>query len=191
MTSPHGGTALEVEHPIPHAYWVCPCRVLAGDYPCSVDLFRHARPAEAAAEYAKLRVRWLLEIGVSAFVDLTENGELESYYAVLIEEASRLGAAPVYQRWPIRDGGTPTIAMMTEILDAIDASVETGKTVYLHCMAGLGRTGVVVGCYLVRHGMSGEDALEEIWRLRRNLPNGSAKSPYTDSQREMVLTRTE
>ena len=139
MTSPDRRTALEVERPILDAYWVSPGRVLAGEYPGSVDL-----------EDAWPKLRWLLETGVSAFVDLTESGELEPYLKVLAAEADRLGAAPEHQRRPIRDASTPTVEAMTEILDAIDATVESGKVVYLHCMAGLGRTGVVVGCYLVR-----------------------------------------
>ena len=167
-------TALEVERTIPDAYWVSPGRVLAGEYPGSVEL-----------EDARPKLRWLLETGVSAFVDLTERGELEPYLKVLAEEADRLGTAPEYQRRPIRDMSTPTVDEMTEILDAIDAAVEAGKLVYLHCMAGLGRTGVVVGCYLVRHGRSGEETLEEISRLRRDLPDGM--SPYTEGQRKMVV----
>ena len=167
---------MEIERTIPDTYWVSPGRVLAGEYPGSVEL-----------EDARPKLRWLLETGVSAFVDLTEKGELEPYLKVLAEEADRPGAAPEYQRRPIRDASTPTVEAMTEILDAIDATVEAGKVVYLHCVAGLGRTGVVVGCYLVRHGMSGEEALEEIARLRRDLPGGPTTSPYTEGQRNMVL----
>ena len=167
---------MEVEHPILDAYWVSPGRFLAGEYPGS--MYR---------EDARPKLHWLLENGVSAFVDLTERGELKLYLKVLGEEADHLGVAPEYQRRPIRDMSTPTIEAMTEILDAIDAAVEAGKTVYLHCWAGLGRTGVVVGCYLVRHGRSGEEALDEIARLRRDLPDGSMASPQTKGQRNMVL----
>ncbi|MFP4438517.1 MAG: hypothetical protein ACLFVO_14840 [Chloroflexaceae bacterium] len=39
-------------------------------------------------------------------------------------------------------------------------------------LAGIGRTGTVVGCYLVRSGMHGAAALCEITRLRRGLPDG-------------------
>ena len=180
MTSPDRRAAIEVESPIPDAYWVSQGRVLAGGYPGSGYL-----------EDARPKLRWLLEAGVSAFVDLTERGELESYLKVLAEEADRLGAAPEYQRRPIRDATTPTVEAMTEILDAVDAAVEAGKMVYLHCVAGLGRTGVVVGCYLVRQGRSGEEAIEEIARLRRDLPGGSTTSPYTEDQRNMVLEWTQ
>ena len=169
---------MEVEHPIPDAYWVRSGRVLAGEYPGSVDL-----------EDARPKLRWLLENGVSAFVDLTERGELEPYLRVLAEESDHLSTAPEHQRQPIEDMSAPTVEAMTDILDTIDAAVEADKVVYLHCMAGLGRTGVVVGCYLVRHGMSGEEALKEIARLRRDLPGRS--SPLTDDQRNMVREWTQ
>ena len=164
---------MEFEFPFLERYWVSPGRVLAGEYPGSVDL-----------EDAGPKLRCLLENGVSAFVDLTERGELEPYLKILAEQADRLGAAPEYQRRPIRDMSMPTVDEMTEILDAIDAAVEAGNVVYLHCMAGLGRTGVVVRCYLVRHGMSRDEALEEISLLRRDLP--ATTSPYTEGQRNMV-----
>ena len=46
----------------------------------------------------------------------------------------------------------------------------------------------MVGCYLVRHGMSGAEALEEIPRLRRrDLLGDSMISPYTQGQRNMVM----
>ena len=80
-----------------------------------------------------------------------------------------------------------TVKKMTELLDAIDESVDAGKTVYLHCAAGLGRTGVVVGCYLVRHGMSGEEALEAIPRIRRrDIPGQTMVSPESQAQLNMI-----
>ena len=41
---------------------------------------------------------------------------------------------------------------MTAILDAIDASLAAGSPVYVHCWGGVGRTGTVIGCWLLRHG---------------------------------------
>ena len=180
LTSLDQKTALEIERPIPDAYWVSSGRVLAGEYPGSVYL-----------EDTQPKLRWLLENGVSEFVDLTEGGEMKPYLKVLVKEADCLGVAPEYRRRSIRDMSTPTVEAMTEILDTIDTAVEAGKVVYLHCVAGVGRTGLVVGCYLVRHGMSGEGALEEITRLRRGLPGGSKTSPHTESQRNMVLEWTQ
>jgi protein-tyrosine phosphatase len=150
---------------------------MAGEYPGAED-----------PEYTGPRIRLPLGAGVSVFIDLTVRDELDPYLKVLTEEAGRLGSEPEYQKRPIRDVSTPTVEEMTEILDAIDESVDAGNVVYLHCAAGLGRTGVVVGCYLVRHGMSGAEALEEIPRLRRrDLPGDSIISPYTQGQRNMVM----
>jgi protein-tyrosine phosphatase len=168
---------LESEFSFLDAYWVSPGRIMAGEY-----------PGVEEPEYTGPRVRLLLEAGVSVFIDLTVRDKLEPYLKVLTQEADRLGSEPEYQKRPIRDVSTPTVEEMTEILDSIDESVDAGKVVYLHCAAGLGRTGVVVGCCLVRHGMSGTEALEEIPRLRRrDLPGDSMVSPYTQGQRSMVM----
>ena len=81
---------------------------------------------------------------------------------------------------------TPTQEEMAGILDTIDAALDAGHTVYVHCYGGIGRTGTVIGCYLVRHGMSGEEALEEIAGLRQGTPDGWKRSPETEPQRQMV-----
>jgi protein-tyrosine phosphatase len=69
---------------------------------------------------------------------------------------------------------------MTTILDRIDELLAAGEVVYVHCLAGIGRTGPVVGCYLVRRGMSGPDALDTVERLR-------GAPPETPEQRRLVL----
>src|SRR5436190_220075 len=66
-------------------------------------------------------------------------------------------------------------------LDTIDAELGTGGVVYVHCWAGCGRTGVVVGCWLVRHGAEPKEALERIARIR------GLGCPQTLEQRLAVL----
>ena len=168
---------MDNEHPIPNTYCVVSGQFAAGAYPCLED-----------SECAREKLRSLLEYGISVFFDLTERDELEPYSDILTHEAGKFGTVTEFQKCPLGDMTTPSSEMMTKVLDAIDASIKAGKVVYLHCAAGLGRTGVVVGCYLVRHGMSGEEALEEIPRLRRrDRPNDTMISPETESQRRMVL----
>jgi protein-tyrosine phosphatase len=88
---------------------------------------------------------------------------------------------------PIPDFGVPTPEQMVQTLDVIDVAVGTRHAVYVHCLAGLGRTGTVVGCFIVRHGMQGVEALRTIQLLRHDTPNGDSPSPETDAQRRMVL----
>jgi protein-tyrosine phosphatase len=165
------------DRPIPDSYWVRPGQLLAGEYPRNLD-DRASRP----------KLRRLLEAGVTFFLDLTEAGEysLKPYVQLLREEAKTLGRSVKHQRMPIRDMDTPTPAHMTHILDTIDAALTAGQTVYVHCYGGIGRTGTVVGCYLARHGMSGEEALAEIARLRQGTPDEWVTSPETEVQRQMV-----
>ncbi len=143
--------------PLPNSYWVRFGYFLAGAYP----------GAGSSAE-TRLALRGLLLAGVTLFLDLTERGEygLEPYAPILQEESGLLGRLVEYRRIPIPDGEAPTIGDMVLILDAVDAAMAAGRTVYLHCFAGVGRTGMAVGCYLVRHGLKGQAALQEVHRLR-------------------------
>ena len=92
-----------------------------------------------------------------------------------------------YTRIPIRDTGIPSQETMRTILDVIDTARSNEQPVYVHCWDGKGRTGTVVGCYLVRHGLAlGEDALKEIKHLRRHDPKADEPSPENESQRNFV-----
>jgi hypothetical protein len=150
------------------AYWVVPEQLLAGPYPLP--------PLRVAA---RDRINRLLDMGIQLFVDLTERGEAPPYTQVLKGRAR-------YLSLPIPDFDVPSRAQMVRTLDAMDQALMAHRKVYVHCFAGLGRTGTVVGCYLVRHGLDGAEALQRIRELRRMLPSASDPSPTTDAQRQMV-----
>ena len=76
---------------------------------------------------------------------------------------------------------------MTGILNEIEHILANDKKVYLHCMGGLGRTGTVVGCYLVQQGISGEEAVQQIKKLRIGTSNLQHTSPETDAQHAFIL----
>ena len=176
-------------HPSPNSYWVRPGRFAAGEYPGAKD------DSEAAG---KLRI--LLDAGINHFINLTEDGERTNVgnlkpYAKIAEEAARgLGLAVGHERHPIVDVRVPrSPKQMARILDAIDDALNDGSVVYVHCRGGVGRTGTVVGCWLVRHGRTGDAALRQIaewWQGMANVHN-HPKSPETRKQEEYVRNWTE
>ena len=72
-------------------------------------------------------------------------------------------------------------------LDLLDTTMQAGGVVYVHCLAGKGRTGTVMGCYLVRHGLSGEQALAQLQDLTRHRADAFWPTPQTTLQRDYVL----
>jgi protein-tyrosine phosphatase len=146
---------------------VQPGSFLAGEYPGHED-----------EGWTRTRFERFRAAGVTVFLDLTEDGELPLY-------DEHLAGWATHWRFPIRDFCCPSEADMRQTLDGIDAALES-DTVYLHCWGGTGRTGTVVGCWLVRHGMDADDALARIAELRRETAYGDRRSPETDEQWAMV-----
>jgi protein-tyrosine phosphatase len=158
--------------PIDDSYWLVPGRLLAGEY-----------PGARIKDEARRKLRSFLDAGVDFFLDLTEEDEgLEPYAVILQEEAKAQDRKVVYRRLPIPDMDTPTTERMSEIQQTIAAALESGRTVYVHCWGGIGRTGTVLGCYLVAHEVSVAEALAEIQRRRRGTKDGWKKSPQTPAQ---------
>ena len=175
--------------PTPDAYWITPPapftmpangRLLAGEYPSAKD---------AAEALAKLNS--FLDSGITFFLDLTEAGEYNLRpYAAQVAQLAAARRPPVvitHRRRPIPDMGTPDPATMTLILAALDTALAQGETVYVHCFGGIGRTGTVIGCWLARHGLTGQQALSQIAAWRADTPDGWKQSPETAVQRQLVL----
>lgn len=164
--------------PIPESYWVLPGRFLAGQY-----------PGGFVEDKVRLRLDGFLAAGIDTFLDLTGGNELPPYEAVLREQARIYEKEVRVLHFPITDFGLPTRSGMTATLDAIDNALAAGRKVYVHCWAGVGRTGTVVGCYLVRHGRSGAQALAQIAEWWANDPRRDRykRSPETDAQVKFIL----
>jgi len=158
-----------MKRPIDNCYWVVEGSLLAGEYPRTKD-----------EDTSRTKVNALLESGVSVFVDLTEVDEGLLPYDGLIGDVE-------HHRSPIKDMSVPgSPDEMARILDAIDRFVDEGRMVYVHCWGGVGRTGVVIGCWLARrHG--GQEALSELRALWRQCPKSVLRdSPETADQRSYI-----
>lgn len=166
----------------PHAncYWVQPGRFLAGEY-----------PGDWLPTVARQKLRLLLAAGVTFFLDLTHpTDQLEPYVELLQAEAQQYPHPVIYRRMAIPDRSVPSVAQMVQTLNVIDDALAAGQVVYVHCWGGVGRTGTVVGCHLVRQGSNGDDALATLARFWQTVEKRDRhpRSPETPAQVAMVRT---
>jgi hypothetical protein len=160
-----------MKQPLPNTYWVLPGRVLAGEHPYGND------DADTLKRLDSLR-----DAGINYFIDLTEENEMPNYRGLLPQQSH-------YLRCSIRDTEVPAeVEHMQELQSRIRTALMLERRIYVHCRAGIGRTGLVIGCYLAEEGRDGQSALDELNRLWRQ--SERAKSwpvvPQTDEQADYI-----
>jgi len=74
---------------------------------------------------------------------------------------------------PVQDFKAPTQEQIDKIIKYIDSHLERGIPVDVSCNAGIGRTGVILACYLVHKGSTVKDAIELLRKKRGRLPEVS------------------
>jgi protein-tyrosine phosphatase len=83
--------------------------------------------------------------------------------------------------FPVVDRGVPNSeSEMTAALEAVDADLASGKSVVVHCRQGIGRSGLVAACLLVRKGLDPKKAVDAV-SAARGLP-----VPETAEQRTWI-----
>lgn len=150
-------------------------------YQADTQIWAGALLGDADSTVVRARIDWLQHNGVTHIIDLTTPADACPAYAQLLAlHAPNM----VRHEFPIRDMGVPSPACMLAILDTMSAIVARGATVYVHCWGGKGRTGTVIGCWYVRQGMAGADALARIVQVRGEI---TGPSPETDVQHAFVM----
>jgi atypical dual specificity phosphatase len=81
---------------------------------------------------------------------------------------------------PVVDMEAPTQEQLERCLSAIKKAHERRMGVAVHCTAGLGRTGVILACYFVLQGLTAQNAIARVRRMRPG-------SIETDEQTEAVV----
>lgn len=135
-------------------------------------------PNEVAGHGAPLSVEDLLYLkrkGIKALVRMAELNKARVTGAQVTES----GFTDCHV--PVPDFTAPTKEQMDKIITFIKASITQGQPVGVSCGAGLGRTGTILGAYLVSLGYSAHQAIDEV-RAKRP---GSIE---TTAQEEAVKT---
>ncbi|PIL26960.1 hypothetical protein GSI_10098 [Ganoderma sinense ZZ0214-1] len=149
-----------------------------------------------AQKQTKQKLDALLLAGVRTFIDLTEPHELFPYSPHLTERCALVGIDPrevEYHNFPIRDRSLPdSVDLVRRIMDVLRDNESRGRITAVHCRGGIGRTGLIVGCWLVECGIAkdGDDALRMIaeeWKTVEKCKRYPL-SPETGPQHEYVRT---
>lgn len=171
----------------PIIFDVQPARPRLNSYWVTEGLMGGEYPGDRIEHLTEPKLRDIVDHGITLFLDLTEPHELTPYHPYLPE----ISPAVRHERVAIRDVNVPSdIHVTRRALALIGEEITAGGKVYVHCWGGVGRTGLVIGCWLVDQGLSGESALQEVQRLYATTAKVARipRSPETDDQRRYVLS---
>lgn len=118
--------------------------------------------------------------GVDVVVSLLEEAELPN-----LTEAERAFCEEVgieFISFPIRDKTVPdAVEPVARIARGLADRIACGKSVAIHCRAGIGRSTTLAACVLILLGVDGDIALDMIAAAR------GLEVPETEAQRQWVL----
>ena len=132
-------------------------RLICGPRPDFIAAPRTARPeprdrAPRVSNRFRDGIKVLLDRGVTTIACLLGDDEMPRELAAAYETA-----AVELLRFPIADFGRPgDVEGFAALLDELLLRLRQRETVYVHCYAGIGRTGTVLACLLRRAGALGD-----------------------------------
>ena len=125
--------------------------------------------AGSAIPTSKEEIDWVKQEGVKSIVTIREEPLDDDW----IDDIN-------YLHTNSNDMGVPEFDDLVKSVDFIHQRITNSEPVMVHCLAGLGRTGTLLACYLIKYEKtSADDAVE---RIRKQRP-GSIQS---FSQEEII-----
>ena len=126
--------------------------------------------AGSAIPTSKEVIDWIKQEGVKSIVTIREE-PLEDEW---IKDVN-------YLHVHSNDMGIPEFSDLVNSVDFIHQRITNDEPVMVHCLAGLGRTGTILACYLIKYeNMTADDAIQKV----RNERHGSIQS---FSQEEIIF----
>ena len=101
-------------------------------------------------------IKWALAEGVKSIVTIREEPLDEDW----IKDVN-------YLHIHSNDMGVPEFDDLTRAVDFIHERITNNEPVMVHCLAGLGRTGTILACYLIKYQkLSADDSIQKVRKSR-------------------------
>ena len=136
-----------------------------------------------------LDLQVIQEWGASTLVSLMQPHELLSFQ--VSELPARIPPGMTHVLLPILDGGVPDASWeqaWSRIGPQLRTALQGGEKIVIHCLGGLGRTGLVTARLLVEFGMEPAQAITLVRKARPGAIETSAQEHYVRTQQAVAVS---
>ncbi len=117
---------------------------------------------------------YLRAVGIDVIVNLQEEEYFQDHNGFIVKNI------------PIEDFGAPDLSDFEEFISFVTPQIDDGKGVLVHCFAGMGRTNLMLACYLLHH--TGEDPDSALETVRSKRPVHMVNYKQEEALREYFYT---